>query len=98
MRSLGIFYAIILLMMTWCKTGQSLPVVSDPRLQRLFTEIEQLRSENEQHFRFEDETVATMAFVNDKAGEFCLQGDMGNFVRVTGSPDPWCRLDPSLSV
>jgi hypothetical protein len=31
------------------------------------------------HFRFEDETVATMAFIEYEDGERYLQGDVGNF-------------------
>lgn len=34
------------------------------------------------HFRFSDETVATMAFVEDPGGNLFLQGDDGNFKKI----------------
>lgn len=39
----------------------------------------------EQHFRRNDEPVATSAFVQDENGDMFLQGDMGNLKRVTGA-------------
>ena len=44
MRGPGIPYGIILLVMTLCDTAHSQPLVSDPRLARLFTAIEHERT------------------------------------------------------
>ena len=34
-------------------------------------------------FRYVDEPIATMAFIQDEAGDLYLQSDEGNFVRVS---------------
>ena len=48
---------------------------------------------NEHHFRFQDETLATMAFVEGDAGELYLQGDVGNFVRVSAAHEKMSDTD-----
>jgi CubicO group peptidase (beta-lactamase class C family) len=53
-------------------------------LRRHSGEERELIPVNGRHFRFDDETIATMAFIKDDAGEVYLQGDTGNFKRVDG--------------
>jgi len=37
---------------------------------------------NRNHFRFKEESMATMAFVTDEAGDLFLQGDFGNYKKI----------------